>query len=192
MIVRRTGSSQSPQRSFHECGTKDITLVSYRKLRKRHLFARSCIGFLLFAHNKHTGTNHDAMRAAMVKSFVDADRVCRRSSHFFTDEQHEEFCMHSERFLVCYNSLAAEAINGDKKLYKLLPKFHASTHHWDSRTNPRAVHCYADEDMVGRLKRIFITCHHSTAAKRALQRYAIVVCLRWWHAVHELKGIPRT
>ena len=110
---------------------------------------------------------------------------------FFTDEQHEEFCMHSERFLVCYNSLAAEAINGDKKLYNMLPKFHASTHHWHSRTNPRAVHCYADEDMVGRLKRIFITCHHSTAAKRALQRYAIVVCLRWWHAVHELRGIPR-
>ena len=58
-----------------------------------------------------------------------------------------------ETALVSYNALAVESSVLGTTAYKVVPKFHAATHVYDSRTNPRAVHCYADEDMVGRLKK---------------------------------------
>ena len=132
------------------------------------------------------------MRAAMITSFVEADKVCRRSGRHFTVDQHEAFCKHLEAYLTCYNALAVEAYNAQprKYLYKVSPKFHAGTHAYDSMVNPRFVHCYADEDMVGRLKRIYTACHGATATQRALERYTLVVCMRWWAALHELRGLP--
>ena len=153
---------------------------------------RSMSYWLASVCKKHTSNPHDAMRAAMITSFVEADKVCRRSGRHFTVDQHEAFCKHLEAYLTCYNALAVEAYNAQprKYLYKISPKFHAGTHAYDSMVNPRFVHCYADEDMVGRLKKIYSNCHGATASRRALERYALVVCMRWWAALHELRGLP--
>ena len=61
------------------------------------------------------------------------------------------------------------------------------THFYDTRINPRRVTCMLDEDMVGRMKRIYVRCHGKTAPKRALQRYQIVVCIRWWDMLATLR-----
>ena len=62
-----------------------------------------------------------------------------------------------ERALTCYNWLAVEAHRVSRRLWKIVPKFHLLTHSaYDQAkvANPRHVHCYADEDMVGSIKKI--------------------------------------
>ena len=151
---------------------------------------RSFIYWLDHVCSKHVSNDHDRVRAVMVRSFVEADKVCRRAGRMLTAEQHETLCKHTDTALTCYNWLAAESHRNGTYLYKVVPKFHAATHVYDSRKNPRAVHCYPDEDMVGRLKRVYVSCHGKTAPHRALQRYAMMICLRWWTALHSLRGIP--
>ena len=73
---------------------------------------------------------------------------------FLTPAQHGALCTHLERALVSYDTLAANSIADGAYLYKVVPKFHAATQTYDNRLNPRYAHCYADEDMVGRMKNI--------------------------------------
>ena len=151
---------------------------------------RSMMYWLETVTSQHTSTDHDALRSAMVKGFVNADKSLRRAGRFLTVAQHDLFCSQLELALVSYNALAAESLELETNLYKEVPKMHAATHHYDSRTNPRRTHCYPDEDMVGRLKTVYNACHGGTAPVRALQRYCISVGLRWWVALHELRGLP--
>ena len=151
---------------------------------------RSMLYWLDIVCSRHTTTAHDATRASMVKSFVNADRTCRRAGRFLTPAQHSTLCTHIETALVNYNALASESLNEGSYLYKCIPKMHAATHVYDVRTNPRRTHCYADEDMVGKLKKIYNACHGASAPMRALQRYCILVGMRWWIALHEIRGLP--
>ena len=120
----------------------------------------------------------------------EADRICRRAGRYFTAEEHAEFCGWLEVGLVSCNALAAEALASNKKLYKMVPKFHALTHYYDTRLNPRRVTCYQDEDMVGRMKKIYVQTHGKTAPKRSLQRYRVVIGIRWNALMCQLRGIP--
>ena len=142
--------------------------------------------------SRHTTTSHDATGACMIASFVEADRTLRGAGRFLTTAQHHRFCDAMESALVCYNALAVESYADGTFLWKCIPKHHAATHSYDSRTNPRWTHCYPDEDMVGRLKLIFNSCHGSTAPARSLQKYCILVGLRWWVALHSIRGLEYT
>ena len=162
------------------------------QLQAKAAALRSMTYWLKGICNRNTTTDHDKVRALMVSGFCDADVQCRNAGRFFTRVQHARMCDALEKALVAYNYLAEESIRLETYNFKMIPKFHASSHSFDSFWNPRASHCYADEDMVGRLKKIYCNCHGSTASKRALQRYAIVVCTRWWAAEHELRNIRFT
>ena len=135
-------------------------------------------------------SDHAAMRAAMMANFVRADRVCRLNGRHMSAGQHRLLCNYLESALLAYNNCAVNAQAAGRRLYKVLPKFHAMTHYYEWRLNPRRVTCYQDEDMVGRCKRIYVKCHGTTAPRRALQRYAILACVRWWEALRVLRGIP--
>ena len=141
---------------------------------------------------RHTTTQHDKLRAGMMHHFIQADIICRRAGRYFTDEEQDTFSKHMQTSLRCCNALAAEALRLSKRNWKMVPKFHALQHIISDfgNLNPRRVHCYADEDMVGKMKRIFVKCHASTASVRSLERYAILMCLRWWIALHNIRGIP--
>ena len=89
-----------------------------------------------------------------IYGFCEADRICRRAGLYPTAEDNAGFCGWLEVGLTTCNALAAEAVASTKKLYKLIPKFHALTHYYDTRLNPRRVTRYQDEDMVGRMKQI--------------------------------------
>ena len=84
-----------------------------------------------------------------IHGFCEADRICRRAGRYFTAEQHAEFCGWLEVGLRSANELAAGAISSKWKLYKLIPKFHALTHYYDSRLNPRRATCYQERRHVG-------------------------------------------
>ena len=123
--------------------------------------------------------------------FCEADRICRRAGRYFTSEERAEFCGWLEVGLKNCNALAAEALAENKKRFKLLPKCHALTHYYDTRLNPRRVTCYQDEDMVGRMKKIYIQTHSKTAPRAALLRYRVVIGIRWSDLMAELRGMPR-
>ena len=99
------------------------------------------------------------LQYACMHSFCEADRMCRRSSRFFTADQHQICCSKLEAGVTALNELAAMSLADNQKLYKLVPKRHAMTHFYDTRINPRRVTCMLDEDMVGRMKRIYVRCH---------------------------------
>ena len=99
---------------------------------------------------------------------------------------------HMERALIHMNALHLESVEKNDFLYHIIPKCHMSTHlAYDfaaDGVNPRRVTCYADEDMVGRVKRIVNRCHGKTAGTMSVERYAILVGTRWWTRLAELRG----
>ena len=133
--------------------------------------------------------HHGHVRAEMFSAFVRIDEACRGGSYsrFLAAAAAEELEFNMERALKLYNALAAEAVKCGRALWRLRPKLHACTHIGFDHggTNPRWVHCYADEDMVGRMKRLYKKCHGATAPWRALQRYMIMVGLRWARSAAE-------
>ena len=90
------------------------------------------------------------------------------------------------------NALHTESIEKNDFLYHIVPKCHMATHlAYDfaaEGVNPRRVTCYADEDMVGRIKKINNRCHGKTAGTMSVERYAILVGTRWWARLAELRG----
>ena len=125
-------------------------------------------------------TEAGCMRAAMMREFVAADVVMRGASKFLTADQRAKLIDHFEGALVAYGWLAAWAAHSDLNLYPVHPKAHALLHiAIDFGVNPRRTACYLDEDMVGRSKRIYNGCHGASAPRRSLERYLIIVGLRW-------------
>lgn len=108
-------------------------------------------------------------------------KVMRKAGKFFTPEEHEEVIRHFEAASLCYHALSEESHRRGVFLYRWTPKNHALVHIYLDcfNINPRRTTCYQDEDMVGRMKRIYNGCHPDTAPMRSLQRYIIVIGLRW-------------
>ena len=57
------------------------------------------------------------------------------------------------------------------------------------RINPKVFWNFANEDFVGKIKKIARKCHRKTLAECAMQRYMLKISLRWldrgdvaWHA----------
>lgn len=142
---------------------------------------RSMVYWFKVICDRAATTLHGSLRATMMNSFVEADEIMRRSGRHLPPEAQVQLAKAMERALCAYNALAAEAVEANVQLWKLLPKHHAMTHiaYDNGGTNPRKVSCYLDEDMVGRMKRIYCMCHGSTAPRTSLQRYIILCGLRW-------------
>jgi hypothetical protein len=132
--------------------------------------------------------SHGTYRAELFKQLVCVDETCRHGDRHLSADAAEDLANGMEKALLMYNRLAVTALQQGRLLWKTLPKHHALTHiGYDGYgTNPRAVHCYADEDMVGRMKNIYVKCHGATAPARGLQRYLLLIGLRW-----HLHGRPR-
>ena len=80
----------------------------------------------------------------------------------------------------------------NRKMWHTIPKNHLITHlMYDQapQANPRRVLCYADEEMVGKMKRIMERCHGSTAGRMGMHRYIILAGVRWWLKLGQLRGI---
>lgn len=140
--------------------------------------------------SKNASDAHGHLMASMFLGFVVFDIICRSAGRFFTDEQKKHIGAYVEMALLCYNALAEEARLLRKALWKLVPKFHMFCHvayDFAMQANPRRVHCYPDEDLVGKVKRIFSKCHGGSAGRRTLMRYVILVSMRWWLRMHALE-----
>lgn len=137
------------------------------------------------------GSGHSALRAAFFDCLVKADEVMRAHGRFLPAQAGEDLAKHVEDALLAYNALAVSSFRAGARLWPLKPKLHALTHiaYDHCRVNPRSVHCYADEDMVGRVKRIYIRCHPSSAPLRSLERYVLHTTVRWWREMRRARGL---
>jgi hypothetical protein len=128
--------------------------------------------------------------AAMYAAFHKAELLSRNAGLYFTFDEHFQYAAAVQDGLACYTTLSVRARASGQMLYAIKPKMHAWTHiAYDTHRNPTSYHCYQDEDMVGRCKRIYNRCHATTAPMRAVQRYSIMVCLRWWELEAQLRGV---
>jgi len=132
-------------------------------------------------------------RLIMMTNFAGFEEVCDRNGRWLPEGDREELAACMERALVCMNALRSAAMAEGRYFYHITPKCHMATHlAYDiaaSGVNPRRTTCYADEDMVGRVKKIVNKCHGASAGRTSLQRYAVLVCTRWWTRLAELRGL---
>jgi len=133
---------------------------------------------------------HGFLRVALFDALARADVVCRRAGRHLTQQEQRGLAAAFEDALLASNALAASSIEAGRPLWNLLPKHHALTRiaYDNGGVNPRWVSCYPDEDMVGRMKRIYRRCHGSTAPERSLSRYVILLGVRWQSYALAIRG----
>ena len=171
---------------YPEFSQKSAKAISCRGLQ--YWLAEVCV-----AHAAHDPTDTNLRMAGLFQGLAGFDLTCRKARRFPTPSQAESMADHVESALVFYNALASAAADAGEHLWKVLPKHHMLTHlAYDQApwANPRWVHCYGDEDMVGRVKKLVNVCHGSTCARKALSRYLIIVGMRWLRLLAELRGLP--
>ena len=97
------------------------------------------------------------MRRILFLCWSSFEDICDRNGRFIGEEDLEPLASFAEGALGCHSELAEEAAQLNSQRWKWLPKCHMATHlAYDNarQANPRTVHCYADEDMVGRVQRM--------------------------------------
>ena len=135
-------------------------------------------------------TERGILRATVFHKFCQVDRLLRTAGKHLTEEQRDSCMNLMEAALLAYYALYSLAIAIGEKLWKAIPKCHALQHlAADFGSNPRRQQCYGDEDMIGRAKRLYNGCHGTTAPRRSLQRYRIILGLRWLHHIAYLRGV---
>ena len=105
----------------------------------------------------------------------------RRAGRHMRAKERRALAHCTEAALQLYRWQHVRAKQRGLALWKLLPKLHAWSHiaYDNGGTNPRHVHCYVDEDMVGRMKRLYVRCHARSAPSTALLRYILLQCMHW-------------
>jgi hypothetical protein len=87
-------------------------------------------------------------------------------------------------FLLSYQKLSDAAIARRRLAYKIRTKHHTMDHQVDritvDRLNPKNVACFVDEDFLGKLKRLGQQTHGSNVMLRTLQRYLLLIRIRWY------------
>ena len=116
------------------------------------------------------------------RKLVQADRLLADNDRFSTPASADSCGSLVETALAMHGHLSSASRAAGVRVWPITPKFHAMQHiAYDQAYmgNPRRVHCYSDEDMVGNMKRIYIRCHGIAAPHRSLQRYALLQNMRW-------------
>ena len=134
---------------------------------------------------------HGEMRLCLFLNLCRADDIMKANDRFISAPDLEELQKVVESALLCYNALAVEAYNDAYWLWHVVPKFHMLEHSiYDqaAQANPRTTSCYCDEDMVGKMKRLLSRCHGATAGTMGIHRYVILVGVRWWARLAQLRN----
>ena len=86
-------------------------------------------------------------------------------------------------FREALNKLALKAEENKQLRYHLRPKLHHLEHlildHCRQGRNYRYTSCYLGEDMVRLMKRMALKLHPLVCGTRAIDHYALHVCLKW-------------
>ncbi len=118
--------------------------------------------------------------ALALKRFI---QICDRADVFMSQEEADDSYKSGYFFLQCYARLAKAAIEENRCLYRLKPKFHYFAHmlrmiRW-YRWNPKKFDLFQAEDFMGKIKECVNTCHRSTASSTFIFRYLRFLQHRW-------------
>ena len=118
------------------------------------------------------GSRAAQLRAQLLQGLAAMDAVWREHGRFLprhAEREAQARCLEAMQALAELQSLFPDGP------WRLQPKAHALMHLACDAvgTNPRWTHCYQDEDFIGRTKSLYTSCHGRTAARRAVQRYAL-------------------
>ncbi len=95
----------------------------------------------------------------------------------------DQACYYGLRYLVVYKYLAISAYQSRQRLWKIRPKNHYIMHTClemkETLLNPFCWTCFMDEDFMGKVKRLSQKCHRRTVSLRTIQRYRLLVAVRW-------------
>ena len=135
---------------------------------------------------------HAILRRRLFSSWCEFENVLDRNGRFLPAAEVELQAQHCENALVCQRALRDDALDEGSTYWHWLPKNHLATHlSFDhaARCNPRVVHAYADEDLVGRMKRLLHRAHGLTFGRIAPLRYIILAGVRWWDRLASIRNV---
>ena len=125
-------------------------------------------------------TERNRLRAYTAWSLSRFQFLQESNGPWLTPEVSAEMCEAARTFLLFYQKLAVESrASCDKKMYKVVPKFHCLLHLAleVKRTgrNPRYDHLYQEEDFMKHIGKICSKCHPSTLHLVSLYRYRALI-----------------
>ncbi len=131
------------------------------------------------------------LRASLLCGLRDLDCVYKGEGRFLSHDQEKAAAGHCSAAMKALSEL--EQLTESKGPWYLTPKAHALLHiaRDSAMANPRVVHCYQDEDFVGRVKRLYSACHGKTAPRRSLERYCLGVAVTITARDELIKGVRR-
>ncbi len=137
---------------------------------------RRMLPWLLQVCEAHAEGEEGALRSTLLRELLRMDEAYSAvPGRFLPPEAQRAAAGHCAAALDALRQLAVLAPGR----WRLQPKAHALTHiAYDALMNPRVVHCYQDEDFVGRAKRTWGRCHGLTAQRRVLEHYVMHSTLR--------------
>ncbi len=120
-------------------------------------------------------------RWGFFRCVCEAEEVMRASGRFMGKAQQRRLARRTEGALHLYMRLHERARARGVALYKVIPKLHAWSHiaYDNAGVNPRSAQCYVDEDVVGRMKRLYVRCHQRMAPNTAMKRYVLLQSTHW-------------
>lgn len=133
-------------------------------------------------HATHGGPHADLRRACVV-SMADVCNDIEANPTILAPPVAASMADKIRLCLVSYAALAKVALLANRTLYQLKPKMHGIDHVADDleieHLNPKRYWNFANEDFVGKIKRIARKAHNSTMATIVVERYLLKIALRW-------------
>ena len=87
------------------------------------------------------------------------------------------------KFLLILRHLARLGRHHNLSRWNIIPKFHYFHHcirfMWETKMNMMKATCFLDEDFMGKVKKLASKTHRTTVSLRTLQRYLVLLGLRW-------------
>ena len=122
------------------------------------------------------------------------ETICKRNSRFLSEDDIPEIVAATELALKSHSVLHTRALARRQLRWQVQPKQHMASHlSYDMagrfRLNPRCTTNYADEDFVGKIKKIMSSCHGRTAGRMSVHRYIILAGLRWFDQLAKLRNL---
>ena len=122
------------------------------------------------------------------------EAVCRRNDRVLVEADLPELLSAVELAFKTHSALHSRTTARRQLRWQIQPKLHMASHlGYDIagrlHLNPRCTTNYADEDFVGKIKKIMASCHGRTAGRMSVSRYVILIGLRWFNELARLRAL---
>ena len=120
----------------------------------------------------------------VVESLAASYEIMYNGSYFLTAAEVRELDVQLSRMGRSYQFLAVQTIDAGQPRWKQPPKFHYAVGHLAHQArliNPRFVHCYSSEGLVGKMTKVWKKSidgpHHRVSQHKVLKKYLVGMAL---------------